>query len=169
MTTERAIGHPVTISRGGASHPLVELTMARLREFVREPEAIFWAVVFPIVMSLALAVAFPARGSQPVRVGVAQGPNADAVRRTLGAAPGIIVRDIGADEERAIREGEVHLVVVPTDPPTYRFDSARDESRVARAVVDDAQGVGADGGAARLELLVDDQLDAEERHQVVRR
>jgi ABC-2 type transport system permease protein len=138
VTTERAIGHPVTISRGGASHPLVELTIARLREFVREPEAIFWAVVFPIVMSLTLAVAFPARGSQPVRVGVAQGPNADAVRRTLGAAPGIVVRDVGADEERAIREGEVNLVVVPTDPPTYRFDSARDESRVARAVVDDA-------------------------------
>jgi ABC-2 type transport system permease protein len=124
--------------RGGASHPLVELTAARLREFVREPEAIFWTVVFPIVMSLALAVAFPARGTQPVRVGVAEGPQADAVRRTLSAARGIIVRDIGSDEERAIREGNVHLVVVPTAPPTYRFDSARDESRVAKAVVDDA-------------------------------
>lgn len=123
--------------RGGASHPLVELTGARLREFVREPEAIFWTVVFPIVMSLALAVAFPARGTQPVRVGVAEGPQADAVRRTLSATPGIVVRDIGS-EERAIREGEVHLVVVPTAPPTYRFDSARDESRVAKAVVDDA-------------------------------
>ena len=124
--------------RGGASHPLVELTSARLREFVREPEAIFWAVVFPIVMSLALAVAFPARGAQPVRVGMAPGPQAEGVRRALTATPGITVRDVGSDQERAIREGEVHLVVVPTAPPTYRFDSARDESRVARAVVDDA-------------------------------
>ena len=53
--------------RGGASHPLVELTLARLREFVREPEALFWAFVFPIVMSVALAVAFPGRGSRPAR------------------------------------------------------------------------------------------------------
>jgi ABC-2 type transport system permease protein len=126
------------LDRGGASHPLLELTKARLREFVREPEALFWAVVFPIAMSLALAVAFPARGTQPVRVGVARGPQADEVRRTLSAAPGIVVRDIGSGEERAIREGDVHLVVVPTTPPTYRFDSARDESRAARAVVDDA-------------------------------
>ena len=64
---------------------------------------------------------------------MAEGPQADAVRRTLGATPGIIVRDIGSDEERAIREGEVHLVVVPTTPPTYRFDAARDESRYGPA------------------------------------
>ncbi|MGH9254763.1 MAG: ABC transporter permease [Vicinamibacterales bacterium] len=124
--------------RGGANHPLVELTSARLREFVREPEALFWAVVFPIVMSLALAVAFPARGTQPVRVGVAPGPQADAVRKTLEATPGIVVREVGPDQMRAIREGEVHLVVVPGTPPAYRFDSARDESRAARLVVDDA-------------------------------
>jgi ABC-type multidrug transport system permease subunit len=37
-----------------------------------------------------------------------------------------------------VREGEVHLLVVPGDPPTYRFDPARDESRVARLVVDAA-------------------------------
>ena len=36
--------------RGGAHHPLVELTLTRLREFVREPEALFWTFVFPIVI-----------------------------------------------------------------------------------------------------------------------
>jgi ABC-2 type transport system permease protein len=123
--------------RGGASHPLVELSKARLREFVREPEAIFWAVVFPIIMSLTLAVAFPGRAAQPVRVAVAPGPQADAVRRTLSAAPGVTVRDVASDAERALREGDVHVIVVPTAPPTYRFDAARDESRVARLVVDD--------------------------------
>ena len=33
--------------RGGAYPPLVELTLARLREFLREPEALFWVFVFP--------------------------------------------------------------------------------------------------------------------------
>lgn len=123
--------------RGGAGHPLVELSKARLREFVREPEAIFWAVVFPIIMSVALAAAFPGRTAQPVRVAVASGPYAEAVRRTLSAAPGVIVRDVASEEERALREGTVNLIVVPASPPTYRFDAARDESRVARLVVDD--------------------------------
>lgn len=129
----------MTTDRGGASHPLVELTLARLREFVREPEALFWAFVFPIVMSVALAVAFPARGSRPVVVGLGEGPRAEAVRRALSADAGIAVRDVPArDEPRAIREGDVHVVVIPTEPPTYKFDPARDESRVARLVVDEA-------------------------------
>ena len=41
------------------------------------------------------------------------------------------------DEElRQLREGDVHIIVRPGDPPTYRFDPDRDESRVARLVVD---------------------------------
>ena len=71
MTNDGRVGHPC--DRGGATHPLVELTLARLREFVREPEAIFWAFVFPIVMSVTMAVAFPARGTQPVLVGIEPG------------------------------------------------------------------------------------------------
>ena len=119
--------------------PLVQLTLARLREFVREPEALFWAFIFPIIMSVAMAVAFPARGSRPVLVAIETGSGAERVRQALGASPGVTVRDIDPrDEPRAIREGEVHLVVVPTSPPTYRFDASREESRVARLVVDQA-------------------------------
>ena len=44
--------------------PILELTLARLREFVREPEALFWTFFFPIVMSVAMAIAFPAGGAQ---------------------------------------------------------------------------------------------------------
>ena len=132
-------GRPAQPDRGGAHHPLIELTIARLREFVREPEALFWVFVFPIVMSLALAVAFPGRGGQPVFVGLAPGTEADEIRRALSAAPGVVVRDVRPSEEaRVIREGDVHVVVVPGTPPAYRYDSARDESRVARLVVDDA-------------------------------
>src|SRR3954469_4278873 len=124
--------------RGGAHHPLVELTLTRLREFVREPEALFWTFVFPIVMSIVMAMAFPARGAQPVPVGIAAGEAGAAVRAALSQAPAIVVRDIppGGDE-RALREGEIYVIVVPTDPPTYRFDSARTESRTARLIVDD--------------------------------
>jgi ABC-type multidrug transport system permease subunit len=125
--------------RGGASHPLIELTRARLREFVREPEALFWTFVFPIVMAVALAAAFPSRAARPVIVGVEPGPRHDEVRSALAGTAGVTIRDLGpSEEERAIREGDVHVVVIPTDPPTYRFDPSREDSRVARLVVDDA-------------------------------
>jgi ABC-type multidrug transport system permease subunit len=128
-----------SVDRGGAGHPLVELTLARLREFVREPEALFWTFVFPIIMSLVMAMAFPSRGVQPIRVGVASGDGAERIRQALESAEGVNVRSFPAGgAQRALREGDVHVIVVPTDPPTYQFDAARDESRTARLVVDDA-------------------------------
>jgi ABC-type multidrug transport system permease subunit len=128
-----------SVDRGGAHHPIVELTLTRIREFIREPEALFWTFVFPIVMSLVMAMAFPSRGAQPVPVGVAQGEGSAALRQALSKAPAITLRDIPAGgEQRALREGQVHVIVEPTSPPTYRFDAARSESRTARLVVDDA-------------------------------
>ena len=128
-----------SIDRGGSSHPLIELALARLREFAREPEAVFWTFIFPMIMSVTMALAFPGSGAKPAVVGIEPGANAAAVRDTLAHAPGISVRDMpSGDEARALREGEVHLLVVPTNPPAYRFDPARDESRVARLLVDEA-------------------------------
>jgi ABC-type multidrug transport system permease subunit len=120
------------------SAALVQLTLARFREFIREPEAVFWAFVFPIVMSLALAIAFPSRAERDVLVGVQPGPSAESLRATLRGTKGIAVREVPPeDERRALREGTVNVIVLPTTPPTYRFDPAREESRLARAVVDD--------------------------------
>lgn len=128
-----------SVDRGGAHHPIVELTLTRLREFVREPEALFWTFIFPIIMSVVMAVAFPSRGAQPVPVGIAEGPGAGSVRQTLLKSRGITVRDVArGGEQRALREGDVHVIVVPGNPPTYQFDAARAESRTARLVVDDA-------------------------------
>jgi len=125
--------------RGGAYLPLLELTLARVREFLREPEALFWTFLFPILISLALALAFPATASRDVVVGVAAGEGAAEVRQALASIDGVVIREISTEsEQRALREGEVHLIVAGTTPPTYRFDPAREESRVARLVVDDA-------------------------------
>ena len=125
-------------TRSGTYPPVVELTLARLREFVREPEALFWTFLFPIIMSVAMAFAFPASGAQTVRVGIAPGPGSDALRQALSSARDVVVKEVPADDQlRALRNGEVHLIVEPGNPPTYRFDPMRDESRLARLVVDD--------------------------------
>jgi len=127
------------MNRGGASHPLIELTLARLREIFREPEALFWAFIFPILMSVAMAIAFPSSGIAPVPVGIRQGAGADAMHATLAASKTVAPRLVAAaDEARALRDGDVDLVIVPGTPPTYRFDPARAESRAARLALDDA-------------------------------
>ena len=123
----------------GVSHPLVELTLARFREFVREPEALFWVFAFPVVMTCALGIAFRSRGDAPVIVGVAQTAGAEAVGQALQRTGQFTVRLIEpADIDRAVRDGRAPVVVVPGDPPAYRYDRARAESDAARLAVDAA-------------------------------
>ena len=46
------------LAAGRVRHPFVELTWTRVLLMVREPEMIFWVFVFPILMALALGLAF---------------------------------------------------------------------------------------------------------------
>ncbi|MGE0361441.1 MAG: ABC transporter permease [Vicinamibacterales bacterium] len=120
-------------------HPLRELTLTRMREFLREPEAVFWVFAFPVIMTCALGVAFRSRADDPVIVGVERGTAASAVAAALERTGGFVIREVEpATVDRALRDGQVQVVVVPGDPPTYRFDPARAESQVARLTVDAA-------------------------------
>lgn len=128
-----------TETRRDTHAPIVELTLARLREFVREPEALFWTFLFPVIMSVAMAIAFPASGGQTVRVGVSPGAETAHLRQALAGASDVVVREIPVDDQlRALRDGEIHLIIGGGSPPVYRFDPMRAESRLARLVVDDA-------------------------------
>ncbi len=119
--------------------PLVQLTLVRIREYTREPEALFWAFVFPVLMALGLGVAFRSPANPPIRVGIDTRARGETVRATLEGTPGFEVRDVAPERvEAALRDGEVHIVVAPGDPPVYRFDPTRAESRLARLAVDDA-------------------------------
>ena len=127
------------MSNGGAGHPLIELTLARFREFLREPEAVFWVFMFPVIMTCALGIAFRSRGDEPVIAGVVDQAGADELTRALEGAGGFSVRRIPPGEvDRAVRNGRAPVVVVPGNPPTYLFDQARAESQVARLAVDRA-------------------------------
>jgi len=123
----------------GVRGPLVELTVARFREFLREPEALFWSFGFPLLMTLALGVAFRSQPPQPVPVGVQRGDGDQAVVNALARDPSIVARALDpSDVDRALRNGSVHVVVVPGTPPAYRFDPTRPESRLGRLAVDGA-------------------------------
>ena len=127
-------------------HPLLELTRARVLEFLREPEAVFWVFVVPVLLALALGIAFRSRPAEVARAAVV--PGSEAARETaerLGRAPGVAVRILDlAGAEEALRKGRVDVVLeVSGAPPpaasvTYRFDPTRPEGRAARLAVDDA-------------------------------
>src|SRR5215218_1004080 len=56
--------------------PLLELTSLRVREFLREKEAVFWVFIFPVLMTFALGIAF--RNTAPDKTPVAIEATTDA-------------------------------------------------------------------------------------------
>ncbi len=125
--------------KASPKHPFVELTLARLRLFFREPSTVFWAFGFPILLSIALGVAFRNRPPEAVRVVVQDGPSAQEVREQLEKSPSVKAEVLNAQAAAgALRVGRAALVVVPGKPSVYTFDPTRPESRLARAMVDDA-------------------------------
>lgn len=127
-----------TPAREGGGRALWLLTLARVRLFYREPSTLFWTFVFPVLLTVALGIAFRARPPEPIAIGVAAGPGAEVARAALAARPDVRVEVLGEAEARAaLRTGRVAVVVVPGAAPTLRFDPTRPESRLARAVADD--------------------------------
>ncbi len=118
---------------------LAQLTLARLRLFFREPSAVFWTFGFPVLLSIALGIAFRNRPPEPVVAAVQSGPGAESTAEALAGDPQVKVRILDeASARAALRVGRVAIVVVPGRPRTYAFDPTRPESRLARSVVDDA-------------------------------
>jgi ABC-2 type transport system permease protein len=129
-------------NRRWTDHPLVQLTRVRYREFFREPEAVFWVFVFPVLLAAGLGMAFRNRAPERTVVGVvADDAGAakliEALRKGRDLDP-MPLSDSAAAE--ALRIGDVALVVVPLGPGgvEYRYDDTRPESRTARLLVDDA-------------------------------
>src|SRR3954471_21709956 len=64
-------------------HPLWQLSLMRWRIFAREPSALFWTYGFPVVLALALGVAFRNRPPEPVEVAVEASAGCEAWRDAL--------------------------------------------------------------------------------------
>jgi ABC-type polysaccharide/polyol phosphate export permease len=131
-------------------HPLLEITRARLLEFWRQPEALFWVFAFPVIMAVVLGLAFRSKPPSEVPVGVlGEGPAADRLVAVLDASPSLTARRLTAETAaKALRTAKVELIVNPqagaavagsgVPPVSFRFDPAREESRTARLAAQDA-------------------------------
>jgi ABC-2 type transport system permease protein len=120
-------------------HPLNELFKARLREFIREPETIFWVYAFPVLLAIGLGIAFRNRPAERVFVDIQQHAAAEVVAINLRKIPELVVAIHPRPEclDR-LRLGKSALAVIPGDRFTYLFDPTRPESLIARQQVDDA-------------------------------
>ena len=121
--------------------PLGQLVLARLREFFRQPEVVFWVYGFPILMVVALGIAFRNRPVEQIRVDVQDSSYSSGVADALGASPKFKVQRGDADICRLrLRTGKTDLVVIANTGRQYEYfyDPTRPESLLARNSVDDA-------------------------------
>src|SRR6266481_10190180 len=64
-----------------ADHPLVQLTLVRFLEFIREPEALFWVFAFPILLAAGLGIAFRNRPAEVLRIAAVTPELAQSLRQ----------------------------------------------------------------------------------------
>jgi len=129
---------------------ILELTRVRILLFVREPEALFWVFVFPLVLSSVLGFAFRSKGIDPARVGLVEGPGADEMARVLSRDEHVeVVRVAGRaeGEKRLARAGlDVLLEARERGGPRLAFDPKRPEGENARLRILRALELDANGG-----------------------
>jgi ABC-type multidrug transport system permease subunit len=145
--------------RRAGHYPLVQLTLARILEFVREPEAVFWVFIFPVLLALALGIAFRSQPPDKIPVGVdSRLPGAERILEALSHFPDLEpVPGSGEALSRQMSAGKIELIVAPCDrlsggadpeapdlgPPgpspfCYVYDPARPGGRMARLAADEA-------------------------------
>ncbi len=121
-------------------HAFGQLILARVREFYREPEVLFWVYGFPLILATVLGIAFASAAPSPPAVdveGTAGEARAEALAAPLKEA-GITIAFHSAVESRArFKMGKTDLVIVPQPSGRqYVYDPARDKSVLARYWVD---------------------------------
>jgi ABC-2 type transport system permease protein len=120
-----------------ADHPLVQLTLVRFREFVREPEALFWVFVFPILLAAGLGIAFRNRPPEVLQIAAVTRELAQSLRQEKL----LEVHQLESPAaEESLRAGKVALLAEPgtNGAVVFRYDDTNPEGRAARLLADRA-------------------------------
>ncbi len=122
-----------------SENPLLQLCLTRLREFGRHPDVLFWTYGFPLLMLLAMGLAFRSTSLAPIAIEVV-GPRADSVAASLNQPPKIIaVAGVEDTWRKHLQSGKANVVVVThADERRFEFwsEPARVESQLARMTVE---------------------------------
>jgi ABC-type multidrug transport system permease subunit len=116
---------------------LRELIIVRFREFMREPEALFWVFVFPVLMAAGLGIAFRNRPAEVLTIG-AVGPE---LTQSLKQEKLLNVETYSFSQGvHALRTGKIALLAAgaASGQVEYRYDDTNPEGRTARMLADRA-------------------------------
>src|SRR5277367_5139296 len=99
---------------------LYQLTMVRFRLFLREPEAIFWIFVFPILLAVGLGIAFRNRPADVLQVAA----TTTQLTQSLATDKGLAAKTMDeADGTHALATGDILLLAIQTpDGVAYKYD-----------------------------------------------
>jgi ABC-2 type transport system permease protein len=116
---------------------LVQLTLMRMREFIREPEALFWSMIFPLALAAGLGIAFRNRPPEVLKVAAVTPRLAEALRQEKLLDVTQLPPQLA---EQFVRTGKVALVAEPAADGSvvYRYDDTNPEGRQARMLADQA-------------------------------
>jgi ABC-type multidrug transport system permease subunit len=118
---------------------IAALTRARVHAFLREPEAVFWVFVFPLVLALVLGWAFKDRGPEIEKVAIVAAPGSP-LRERLANAQLLQVEQAASREagEDALRHGRIAVLLIDGEPLVLRYDPQRPQAEVARLRIQEA-------------------------------
>ncbi|MGA9063480.1 MAG: ABC transporter permease [Terracidiphilus sp.] len=133
---------------------LYQLTTTRLKLTLREPEAIFWIFVFPILLAVGLGIAFRNRPAEVLPVGA----TTPQLTQALAADKGLKATEMNeAEGVHALATGKIVLLAEPgASGVVYRYDDTNPDARTARMIADRAIQIAAgrrDAVTARNDLL----------------
>ena len=119
------------------------MTTTRLKLTLREPEAIFWIFIFPILLAVGLGIAFRNRPPDVLPVGATTVQLEQALAADKGLKATEMDESAGA---HALATGEILLLAEQRgDEVVYRYDDTNPDARTARMIADrrDSEGGGA--------------------------
>ena len=122
-------------------HPILAITTARLREFIRRPEAVFWVYFFPILMVIVLGVAFRNKPIESFDVDILERASAQTIVEDLESDVQIRTEIVTREESiDRLRTGKSTLLITSNGEDAsqieYTFDPVRPGSTAARNLVD---------------------------------
>jgi ABC-type multidrug transport system permease subunit len=115
---------------------LYQLTMVRFRLVLREPEAIFWIFIFPILLAVGLGIAFRNRPADVLPVAATTPQLAGALAADKGLRATEMDESAGV---HALATGNILLLAVARPGGVeYRYDDTNPDARNARLLADRA-------------------------------
>jgi ABC-2 type transport system permease protein len=109
----------------------------RFLEFIREPEALFWVFVFPILLAAGLGLAFRNRPADVLKIAVVS----PGLAQSLTPEKLLDVQEMDPEAaQEALRTGKVALLAASgsSGAVEYRYDDTNPEGRAARLLADRA-------------------------------